>query len=129
MKFATVSKSVVLVLALLLTSSAFAAATKASLQLANAVSVNGTTLKAGDYKIQWEGTGPNVEVSFIQGKDVVAKAQAHVVELQAPAANTAALTRENGSGTNTLNALRFQGKKFSLELGEGGEAMPGGSSK
>src|SRR5271167_144548 len=71
MKFATVSKSVVLGLALLLASSAFAA-TKASLQLSNPVTLNGTTLKAGDYKVQWDGDGPNVEVSFRQGKNVVA---------------------------------------------------------
>ena len=132
MKFAilskSVSKSVVLGLALLLASSAFAAGTKASLQLSNAVTVNGTTLNAGDYKIQWEGNGPNVEVSFVQGKNVVAKAQARLVELPTPAANTAALTHQ-GNGANTLDSLRFQGKKISLELGEGGEAMQGGSSK
>jgi hypothetical protein len=49
MKFASVSKSVVLGLALLLASSAFAG-TKASLLLNNPVTVNGTTLKPGDYK-------------------------------------------------------------------------------
>lgn len=128
MKFAILSKSVVLGLALLLASSAFAAGTKASLQLSNAVTVNGTTLNAGDYKIQWEGNGPNVEVSFVQGKNVVAKAPARIVELPTPAANTAALTHQ-GNGANTLDALHFQGKKFSLELGEAGEAMQGGSSK
>ena len=53
MKFATVSKSLVMGLALLLASSAFAA-TKASLQLNNPVTVNGTKLKPGDYKLQWE---------------------------------------------------------------------------
>ena len=50
MKFATVSvsisKTLVLGVALLLASSAFAA-TKASLQLSNPVTVNGTTLQAG----------------------------------------------------------------------------------
>ena len=70
-------------LALLLASSAFAA-TKASLQLSNPVMVNGTKLKPGDYKVEWEGTGPNVELSIMQGKNVVAKVPAHVVELQRP---------------------------------------------
>jgi hypothetical protein len=128
MKFATVSKSVVLGVALLLTSSAFAA-TKASLQLSNPVTVNGTTLKAGDYKVQWEGDGPNVEVSFTQGKNVVAKAQAHVVELQTPAANDAAVTLKNDKGSNSLAGLRFQGKKIALELSASSEGMQGGSSK
>ena len=50
MKFATISKSVVMGLALLLASSAFAA-TKASLNLQHPTTVNGTKLKAGDYKL------------------------------------------------------------------------------
>ena len=128
MKFATVSKSLVLGLALLLASSAFAG-TKASLQLNNPVLVNGTTLKAGDYKVQWEGSGPNVELSIMQGKNVLAKVPAHVVDLPAAAANDAAVTHRNDSGPNSLTALRFQGKKYSLELAEGSDGMQGGSSK
>ena len=128
MKFATVSKSLVLGLALLLASSAFAG-TKASLQLNNPVTLNGTTLKPGDYKVQWEGRGPNVEVSIIQGKNVVAKVPAHVVQLQTAASSDAAVTRKNDSGPNTLAGLRFGGKKIALELGEASEGMEAGSSK
>jgi len=130
MKFATgsVSKSLVLGLALLLASSAFAA-TKASLQLANAVTVNGTKLKPGDYKVQWEGSGPNVELSIMQGKNVLAKVPAHVIELQTPSAHDAAVTRKNDSGPNSLAGLRFQGKKFALELGEASDGVQTGSSQ
>jgi hypothetical protein len=128
MKFATVSKSLVIGMALLLAASAFAA-TKASLQLNNPVMVNGTTLKAGDYKVQWEGSAGSVELSIIQGKNVLAKVPAHVIELQTPAGNNAAVTRKNESGPNTLAGVRFQGKKFALELGEASEAMQAGSSK
>ncbi len=128
MKFATVSKSLVLGLALLLASSAFAG-TKANLQLSNPVTLNGTTLKPGDYKVQWEGSGPNVEVSFLQGKNVVAKAPAHVVELQTAAPNDAAVTRKNDSGPSTLAGLRFEGKKVALELGEASDGRQAGSSK
>jgi hypothetical protein len=128
MKFATVSKSLVLGLALVLTCSAFAG-TKANLQLNNPVTLNGTTLKPGDYKVQWEGSGPNVEVSIIQGKNVVAKVPAHVVELPTAAPNDAAVTRKNDSGPNTLAGLRFEGKKIALELGEASDGMQAGSSK
>jgi hypothetical protein len=129
MKFATVSKSLLLGAALVLASTAFAA-TKGNLELSNPVTVNGTTLKAGDYKLQWEGTGDDVQLSIIQGKNVVAKVPVKVVELQSPASNDAALTRANGSGPNTLAGIRFQGKKTSLEIGDSGEGMQaGGSSK
>ena len=127
MKFATVSKSVVLGLALLLASSAFAA-TKASLQLSNPVIVNGTTLKAGDYKIQWEGTGPNVELSILQGKNVVAKVPAQVVELPTPSAYDAAVTRKSASGANTLAGVRFQGKKMALAVGDNSDSAQASGS-
>jgi len=128
MKFATVSKSLVMGLALLLASSAFAAS-KASLQLQNATTVNGTTLKAGDYKLQWEGSGPDVEVSFLQGKNVVAKVQAKLVDLGSPASNNAAVIVKNNDGTATLTSARFEGKKFALDLGGSGDGMQAGSSK
>ncbi|MCU1301622.1 MAG: hypothetical protein JWQ87_1906 [Candidatus Sulfotelmatobacter sp.] len=128
MKFATVSKSLVMGLALLLASSALAA-TKASLQLNNPTLVNGTKLKAGDYRVQWEGSGPNVELSIMQGKNVLAKVPAHLVDLQSPADNDAAVTRKNDSGPNSLAGLRFHGKKFALELNEASEGMQAGSSK
>ena len=61
-------------LALLLASSAFAA-TKGELTLLNPATVNGTNLKAGDYKLQWDGTGTDVQVTFLQGKTVIAKSR------------------------------------------------------
>jgi len=128
MKFATVTKSLVMGLALLLASSAFAAS-KQSLTLMNPTNVNGTKLKAGDYKLEWDGTGPNVEVSIIQGKNVVAKVPAKVVDLNAPSANTAAVVKKNDDGSTTLSGFRFQGKKYSLEIGVSSEGMQAGSSK
>jgi hypothetical protein len=128
MKFATVSKSLVMGLALLLASSAFAA-TKANLQLGNPVMVNGTTLKPGDYKVQWDGTGPNVELSIMQGKNVVVKAPARVVDLPVPSANDAAVTAKRDSGPSSLTSIRFQGKKFALDLAQATDGIEGGSSK
>jgi len=128
MKFATISKSLVMGLGLLLASSAFAA-TKASLHLNNPTQVNGTTLKAGDYKLEWDGTGPNVDVNIMQGKNVVAKVPAKVVDLSSPAQNTAAVVRKNSDGSSVLAGARFEGKKFALEVGEASDGMRAGSSK
>ncbi|MBZ5681858.1 MAG: hypothetical protein LAO24_17310 [Acidobacteriia bacterium] len=128
MKFATVSKSLVMGLAVLLASSAFAA-TKGSLQLNHPVSVNGTQLKAGEYKVQWDGNGPNVEVSIIQGKNVVVKVPAHVVDLNTPSQNDAAVVQKNNDGSSTLAGVRFGGKKIALEIGESSDGMQAGSSK
>jgi hypothetical protein len=126
MKFAT--KSLMLGLALLLASGAFAAS-KGTLQLSNPTSVNGTKLKPGEYKVEWEGSGPAVELSIKQGKNVIAKVPARVVDLNIAAANDAAVTRANGDGTSSLTGVRFQGKKFELEFGEASDGMQAGSSK
>jgi len=128
MKFATVSKGLVLGLALALASSAFAAS-KANMTLNNPTSVNGTKLNAGDYKLEWDGSGPNVEVSIIQGKKVVTKVPAKLVDLEKAPGNNAALLKQNGDGSTTLAGVRFQGKKYALELGESADTMQAGSSK
>ena len=128
MKFATVSKSLVMGLAVLLASSALAA-TKASLTLLSPTTINGAKLKPGDYKLQWDGAGPDVEVSILQGKNVVAKTPAHVVNLDTVAENSAAVTRKSDDGTSSLAGVRFAGKKFALDLGGSTENMQQGSAK
>jgi hypothetical protein len=133
MKFATISKSlvmksVVMGLAMLLASSAFAA-TKASLNLQSSTSINGTNLKAGEYKLVWDGSGPNVEVSIMQGKNVVAKVPAKIVDLNSPSRNTAAVVTMNGDGTSRLSGARFEGKKIALDLAPSSDQMQSGSSK
>lgn len=128
MKFATISKSLLMGLALLLTSSAFAA-TKAHLALTNPTTVNGTQLKAGDYQLQWDGNGPNVEVSILQGKNVVTKVNAKLVDLKSRAASDAAIVKDNGDGTTSLTGARFSGKQFGLELADAGDSMQSGSTK
>jgi hypothetical protein len=128
MKFATASKSLVMGLALLLASSTFAA-TKADLFLGNTTTVNGAKLKPGDYKLQWDGTGPNVEVSILQGKTVVAKVPGKLVDLKSASQNNAAVVKQNDDGTSTLAGVRFEGKRFALEIGDSSEGMQAGSSK
>ncbi len=128
MKFSTVSKSAVLGLAVLFASSAFAAS-KANLHLNNPTVVNGTTLKAGDYKLEWDGTGPSVDVSVKQGKNVVAKIPAQLVDLSSASASDATVIVRNDSGPSTLKSIRFEGKKYALDLVSSSGDMQAGSSK
>jgi hypothetical protein len=115
MKLTQVAKTVVLGLAVLLASSAFAS-NKASLLLREAVEVNGQQLAPGDYQVRWDGTGSNVEVSFIQGKKEIAKTSAKVVTLN-EAYNTDSAVLDHNGGKATVSELRFAGKKFALALG------------
>jgi len=111
------SKNLFLGLALLLATSAFAA-NKGSLQLQEPVNVNGTRLAAGDYKVEWDGAGPSVELSIVQGKKVVTKVPAHMVDLSGPSPSDSAVVKKNGDGSRTLSEVRFNGKKFAFALGE-----------
>jgi len=134
MTFSTVSKAMkstlVLGLALFAVSASAASANKQSLQINHPTTVNGTTLKAGEYKLEWEGAGPNVELSIKQGKNVITKVPARVVELQENAAQSAAVTRASGNGASELAGARFEGKKFAIEIGESSDGMSApGSSK
>jgi hypothetical protein len=121
-KLTTISKSLLLGSALLLATSAFAT-TKAQLHLQRATSVNGTQLKAGDYKIQWDGAGPDVELSILQGKDVIAKTSAKLVNLPVAAGSDASVVKRNDDGSDSLSGIRFGGKKYALELGGSGDGM------
>ena len=115
-------------LALLLASSAFAA-TKAELNLRNPTTVNGTKLKPGDYKLQWDGSGPNVEVSIMQGKTVVAKVPAKVVDLQALQRTTRPCEEQRRRHQRRSPARASKARSSLSNLGDSGDGMQAGSSK
>jgi hypothetical protein len=78
--------------------------------------------------LEWDGSGPNVEVSILKGKKVIAKVPAKVVDLEKASSNDAAVLKQSGN-ESTLAGVRFQGKKYALELGEASDGMQAGSSK
>ena len=109
------AKTVVLGLAVLLASSAFAS-NKGTFQAHETLVVNGQQLAAGEYQLRWDGApGSNVEVSFMQGKREVAKASAKVIALDtAPDYDSANV--DHSSGKAIVTEVRFAGKKYALAL-------------
>jgi len=127
MKLNHLAKTVVLGLAVLLASSAFAS-NKGTLQVRQAIEVNGQQLAAGDYELRWDGMGSNVEVSFMQGKKEVAKATARVIELDKAADyNSAVIDHSNGKAA--VSEVRFAGKRYALALGGTEKGEMGSSGK
>jgi hypothetical protein len=126
MKLNNLAKFAVLGLAVLLATGAFAS-NKGSLHVEEAVQVNGQQLPAGDYQLRWDGTGSNVELSFMQGKKEVAKTSAKVVTLENASPNDATVV-DRSSGAS-LSEVRFAGKKFALAIGGEASAMSANSSK
>jgi hypothetical protein len=129
MKSSKISKGLWLGLALLLATSAFAA-NKGSLQVSAPVTINGKEIPAGEYTVKWDGTGPNVEVNILRGKNVVATVPARVVELDRAPERDSAVTVVNADGRKSLNEIRLSGKKYALAVGaESARAESGDTSK
>jgi endonuclease V-like protein UPF0215 family len=128
MKLNNLAKTVVLGLAVLLASSAFASNNKGSLLVGEAFEVNGQQLPAGEYQVRWDGTGSTVEISFMQGKKELAKTSAKMVPLDTVSYGDSAVVDHN-SGKAAISEIRFSGKKFALVIGPTDKAEMNGTSK
>jgi len=79
--------------------------------------------------VRWDGTGPNVEVSIMQGKKEVAKTTAKVVALDKAYDYDSAVV-DHASGKATVSEVRFAGKKYALAIGAAEKVeMNAGSTK
>ena len=117
MKFSLNSKLVSLAIALVLTTSAFAAsAHKGTLQVFDPVQVNGKQIPAGEYQLKWEGSGSDVQLNIMKGSKVLATAPAKLVDLEQKASGDSAVVSKGADGTRQLNQIRFGGKKYALSL-------------
>jgi len=127
MKFAKFSKGLLLGLALVLATAAFAASNKGSLQVVDPVTVSGKQLRPGDYSVKWDGSGPNVELSIMQGKKVVATTPARLIDLNQTPNSNSAVVKTNDDGSKALSEIHFGGKKYALAIGQETAAMDGSS--
>ena len=106
------------------------AASKGSLQLQHPTSVGGKQLATGDYTVQWEGTGDQVELKIYQGKNEVASTSAHVMKVEHPTEYNQAVVSTNGDGSSSLSEIRFRGKNFALQVSnEGGGSGAAGAAR
>ena len=114
MKFAKLTRVLVAVLVLALTTTAFAASGAATVKLFGAAQVNGKSLAAGEYKVKWETNSPDAAVTFLQGKKAMATTHAKLVNRDQAAPDNAVVTRANSDGSATIVEIRFAGKKSVL---------------
>jgi len=111
--------------ALLLSSAALAGdSNKGSLKLYEKVSVEGKSLNPGQYTITWDGSGPNVQVTVLQGKQTVATFPAHLTEQATRNNEDAYGSAAETDGSRTLTAIYPSGKRFSLEIEQAAVSQP-----
>ena len=92
------------------------------------VQVGSTELKPGDYKLQWDGNGPDVQVKVVQGKDVVATVPAKLLANTSKQGRDAIQTRLNAN-QQQLEQVDFAGGRQSLVFGEATATQNSGSGQ
>jgi hypothetical protein len=89
---------------------------KGKLQLSDRIVVDGKPLEAGDYRVEWDGSGPAVQVKFLRGKQIVATLPAHLTEQVGQNPQDGYSTATGPDGSKELTAIYPSGKRLALEF-------------
>jgi hypothetical protein len=85
-----------------------------SVEILNAVQIGNTELKPGNYKAEWQGTGPAVQVSFQKNGKTVITVPGTLKTNDDLVTQDAVVTEATGAGTSTLKEVRFGRQKEAL---------------
>jgi hypothetical protein len=118
MKVSRVS-SLLLGSSLLFAVSVFAGNTiKKSLHLQESVTIEGTKLMPGDYKVEWSGSGPDVKLNILKGKETVATVPARIVPEDASNTQDGYALQPGADGSQSISQIFFTGEKYELEISQ-----------
>src|SRR5271166_3332789 len=85
------------------------------------ITINGTAVPPGNYRVEWQGTGASVEASILQGKKVLASAPATLVNSKNKY-DGAVETSEGNYNSKVLEAIDWSSR--SLRFGQGNASSP-----
>jgi hypothetical protein len=85
-----------------------------SVEIPYVVQVGGTRVTAGDYKVEWQGTGPAVEVSFSQNGKTVVTVPGTLKTNDDQVTQNAIVTEATSADTTTLKEIDFGRQKEAL---------------
>ena len=105
----------VLILAVMLSISAFAKSKTDTISLYHDAQLNGATLPAGDYTVKYEANGSTVQVKFIRNGKEVASATGQAKELDTKP-NKAQVVLQTGAGTPSITEVSFGGSKTAVSF-------------
>jgi hypothetical protein len=104
---------------LLLSGSAFAGnSNKKTLHLYESVTLEGQQLQPGDYRFEWSGTGPDVKVDILKGKETVASVSARIVAVPVSNKVDGYSATAGPDGSHSLKTIFFSGDKYDLEMSD-----------
>jgi hypothetical protein len=111
MKFSSPITATLLAMVFAVPAISLAAKNQESVSLSKTTMVQSAQLTPGDYKVVWEGNGPDVQVSFVQAKKTVATAPAKLVQ-KTSTYDGAIDTTDAANNSQVLNSIEW--KKQSL---------------
>jgi len=88
-----------------------------SVDIPDTVKVGYTQLQPGNYKVEWQGTGPAVQVSFVRHGQTVATASGTLKTNDNEVIQDAVVTNTN---TKALEEIDFGHQKEALVFGQSG---------
>src|ERR1022692_4330523 len=78
-----------------------------SVQIPDSVQVGGTQLKPGSYQVEWQGTGPEIQVNFVQYGKTVATVPGTLKANDAKVTQDAIVNDATSANTKTLTEIDF----------------------
>ncbi|HXZ79004.1 MAG TPA: hypothetical protein VEG30_03680 [Terriglobales bacterium] len=85
----------------------------ANVTISDAVTVGSSQLAPGDYKLSWEGAGPEVQVTFTRGKTSVT-APATITDQTNSYGRTAVIVKQE-NGSKVLTSIQLPKRQLILE--------------
>jgi hypothetical protein len=89
-----------------------------TISLGSPAQIGSQQIQAGDYKVEWEGAGPSVQVRILRGSKVVATSPANLVEQPAPPPRDQVLLTVQDNGTRAVQQIDIAKRKVSLVFGD-----------
>jgi hypothetical protein len=87
-----------------------------NLKLDSAATLKGEKLSPGDYRLSWTAEGTEADLTIAQGRKVVAKAHATLVEKEKPAGEDMVLFRKGSDGLPMISEIHHRGEKAVIVL-------------
>lgn len=90
---------------------------KKNVDIADQVVLAGKTLVPGQYKVEWQGNGPNVKVNFLKSGKTVLTAPAKIEQLKTKAPYDAVVESTRKNGTKTIREIEWNNQSQALVFG------------
>jgi hypothetical protein len=96
----------------------------ANVTFSETITVDGTQLPPGNYRVEWQGTGASVEASILQAGKVLASSPATLV-IERTNLNGAFETKEGVNNSHILQAIDWSDRSLRFDQGNASSTNKG----